>query len=150
MTDGTKVSEHQIRVKQIDAYRFEVEFDKASFAPLVVDEPAPLGQDAGPNATRVLAAAIGNCLAASLRFCLAKNGAKVDQGIEARVRTEIVRTPERRLRVGKIDVTLELPPGVDVAALDACSSTFEEFCTVTASVRHGIEIAVHLEPSDAL
>jgi organic hydroperoxide reductase OsmC/OhrA len=149
MIEGTKVSEHEIHVAQLDAYRFEVRFDKPSHPPLLLDEPPPLGHDAGPNASRVLAAAIGNCLAASLLFCLGKSGAKVERGIEARVQTEIVRTPARRLRIGKVAVTLIVPAGVDPEALRACSGAFEDFCTVTASVRAGIDVTVQLQPAES-
>ena len=37
-----------------------------------MDEPEPMGENSGPNAGKVLAAAIGNCLTASLLFCLQK------------------------------------------------------------------------------
>lgn len=146
MIEGTKVGEQEVRVTQLDAYRFEVGFDRP-YAPIVVDEPPPLGHEAGPNPTRMLAAAIGNCLAASLVFCLGKRGAKIERGIEARVNVDIVRTPEKRLRVGKVRVALKVPPGVDAEALRACESTFEDFCTVTASVRAGIEVETTLERS---
>jgi len=37
-----------------------------------MDEPEPMGGNSGPNACKVLAATIGNCLTASLLFCLQK------------------------------------------------------------------------------
>ncbi len=41
---------------------------------LVTDEPAPLGGAAGPNPSRLLGAAVANCLAASLPFAMRKFG----------------------------------------------------------------------------
>lgn len=143
MDGDIKVSELGVRVAQEDAYRFRVMFDKG-FTPMVLDEPPPLGKDAGPNAVQMLAPAIGNCLAASLVFCLGKRGVKLSHGVEADAGMEIVRTQDRRLRVGGVRVTLHVPEGVPAHALDACRHTFEDFCT-TASVRRGIEVTVALE-----
>jgi len=143
VTDDIKVSELSLRIAQEEAYRFQIRFDKA-YAPIVADEPPPLGKDAGPNPARLLAGAIGNCLAASLVFCLGKKGVKVEHGIEATVDMQIVRTPERRLRIGPVKVTLHVPPGVPAEAVDGCREVFEDFCTVTASVRRGIDVDVAL------
>lgn len=140
---NVRVSELEVAVRQVDGYRFEVHFDKP-FAPVVLDEPPPLGRDQGPNPARMLAAAIGDCLAASLTFCLSKRGVRVERGIEARVHMEIVRTPERRLRVGRVKVHLVPPPDIEPAALEACRGAFEDFCIVTASVRQGIAVDVEL------
>lgn len=146
-SESTKVNEVAVRIAQDDAYRFEVTFDK-DFVPLVMDEPPPLGKDGGPNAARILASAIGNCLAASLVFCLGKRGVKVAHGIVANVAMDIVRTPERRLRIGQVRVALRAPSDIPAEALDACRGVFEEFCTVTASVRQGIDVEVTLEQSE--
>lgn len=140
--ENVKVSEMVVHVSQEDAYRFSVSFEGKPYAPLTVDEPPPLGHDAGPNPARLMGAAIGNCLAASLLFCLSKHGVKVPSGIEARVTMDLVRTPEKRLRIGKVRVSLAHPPGVPVDALEACREVFEDFCTVTASVREGIDVEV--------
>lgn len=146
MTNEIKVSELSAQITQEDAYRFQIGFDK-DYTPIVVDEPPPLGKDAGPNPARLLAGAIGNCLAASLVFCLGKKGVKVERGLTARVDMAIVRTPERRLRIGHVKVTLRVPEGVAPEALAECRGTFEDFCTVTASVRRGIDVEVALETS---
>lgn len=141
-----KVHEIEVRIAQRDAYRFEVGFGDA-LEPAAMDEPPPLGKGSAPNAARFLAAAIGNCLAASMVFCLGKQGTKIERGIEARVKMEIVRTPERRLRVGRVAVEPAVPPGIEAAALDACRATFEDFCTVTQSVRRGIPVEVTIAAS---
>jgi uncharacterized OsmC-like protein len=137
-------SRFAIHVEQVDGFEFKVRFDKDQFAPLNLDEPPPLGHDRAPNAARVLAAAIGNCLSASLVFCLQKSHV-VATGISADVDVEIVRTEARRLRIGKIDVTLHTNLPVDHAALQGCLSTFEDYCIVTQSVRQGIEVNVKVE-----
>ncbi|MEZ4310339.1 MAG: OsmC family protein [Polyangiaceae bacterium] len=139
------MSEFAIQVEQVDGFDFRVRFDKEQFAELRLDEPPPLGKDAAPNAARVLAAAIGNCLSASLVFCMQRSGVK-SEGLRSEVKVQIVRNEQRRLRVGKVSVTLH--PKVDAAneALVKCLPAFEDFCTVTQSIRDGIDVEVQVEP----
>jgi uncharacterized OsmC-like protein len=136
-------SRFSVRVEQIEGFEFRVKFDKEQFAPLLLDEPPPLGHDAAPNAARVLAAAIGNCLAASLVFCLKKAGIAAS-GVSADVDVEVVRNESRRLRVGKVNVTLHTNLPATDPSLMSCLGTFEDFCIVTQSVRQGIDVAVHV------
>lgn len=145
----TKVGEFDVQVHQLEQYRFRIDFDKPGHAPLFMDEPAPLGKDAAPNAARVLAAAIGNCLSASLMFCMKKNGHEPKQ-IDATVHVELARNEERRLRIGAVRV--ELAPEVGAAereAFDKCLGAFEDFCVVTQSVRAGIDVQVSVTPREA-
>lgn len=137
------VNRFAIRVEQIEGFDFVVKFDKAQFAEVRLDEPPPLGHDHAPNAARILAAAIGNCLAASLVFCAKKQGAGAP-GVSADVAVEIVRNEARRLRIGKVDVTLHTTLPADHPALASCMSTFEDFCIVTQSVRRGIDVNVQV------
>jgi organic hydroperoxide reductase OsmC/OhrA len=135
-------SRFTIHVQQVDGFEFRATFDKPQFGTLALDEPPPLGHDRAPNAARVLAAAVGNCLAASLLFSLQR--AKIaTSGIRATVAVEIVRNASRRLRIGKIDVTLDSELSSADPKLAEVLATFEDFCIVTQSVRHGIEVSVH-------
>lgn len=110
--------------------------------PLVLDEPAPLGDGHGPNAASLLAAAIGNCLAASLQFCLIKTRADLD-GITAEVAAHVTRTESGRFRVSRVEVELDPRIGEDdLGRLQRCETLFEDFCTVTESVRRGIPVNV--------
>ena len=127
-------------------YAFEITFDKDHYPRLRADEPAPLGEDTGPNPARLLAAAVADCLAASLLFCLQKRGQK-PSGMSARVHVEMVRNEARRLRIGHIDVTLAPQLAGASDALTACLDQFEDFCVVTQSVRQGLDVRVKVEPA---
>lgn len=76
--------EFSLRVEQVEGFTFNVRFDKEHYPTLQMSEPAPLGDDAAPNPARVLAAAIGDCLSASLLFCMKRRGAPLD-GVSADV-----------------------------------------------------------------
>lgn len=137
------VSSFDLTLEQLGGYEFKVGFDKP-WPEWHTDEPPPLGKDAGPNPARVLALAIVNCLSASLVFCLSKKGEKVT-GLKSRVHVDVVRNEKGRLRIGKVDVTIAAPVERDSAALLACLDTFEDFCTVTQSVRDGFPVNVNVE-----
>jgi uncharacterized OsmC-like protein len=137
-----------ITVDQIEDYEFRVRFDEERFSELLMDEPPPLGSGRGPSASRVLAAAIGNCLSASLLFCARK--ARVGLGkIHTEVEVEIVRNEAGRLRVGRVRVSIDpqWPEGEREKAR-RCLGLFEDFCTVTQSVRQGIPVEVRVEGLD--
>ncbi|CAN5815929.1 hypothetical protein BH11MYX4_BH11MYX4_24840 [soil metagenome] len=133
--------EFLIHVEQVDGFDFRVRFDKEEYAELRMDEPAPLGQDRAPNPARILAAAIGDCLSASLVFCLKRRGVAVS-GLRSEVRVQLVRNEKKRLRIGKVAVSIHPQGPIPDEALDACLKTFEDFCVVTQSVREGIEVDV--------
>ena len=132
--------EFTVEVEQLEQFEFAIRFDKASFAPVRADEPPPLGHDAAPNAARYLAAAIGNCLSASLVFCTQRAGHALTH-VKASVRVQLVRNAQHRLRVGEVVVSIDAP-GADEASLAKCLPTFEDFCVVTQSVRQGVPVHV--------
>jgi uncharacterized OsmC-like protein len=140
------VTTFDVTMEQKERFLFEVAFDNPNHDPVFVDEPAPLGQDAAPNAARLLAAAIGNCLSASLVFCVQKNGGQL-HGVRTRVHVEIARNEHKRLRIAQVGVQIVTPPGADAALLEKCLPTFEDFCTVTASIRQGIPVDVTVRPA---
>lgn len=133
----------EIELERLDGYRFEVDFGTGAIAPLVVDEPPPLGEGKGPNPARLLAAAVGDCLSASLVFCLAK--AKVElAGLRTRVVGSYRRNERNRLRLGALEVELVLDAPDAPGGLAGCLGAFEDFCVVTASVRRGLEVRVRV------
>lgn len=142
------VNEFTIQVRQVDGYQFLVEFDKESMGDLRTDETAPLGKEMGPSPARLLAASIGNCLAASLLFASKKAGLALGP-IEAGVKVQVVRNEKKRLRIGSMEVTLDpkLSPA-DMEKARGPRQVFEEFCTVTQSVQQGFPVAVKVKGID--
>lgn len=126
-------------------YRFRIKFDQEGMPDLITDESPPLGEGKGPSPSRLLAAAVGNCLAASLLFCLGKARLSVE-GLEAEVVTEFTRNEAGRLRIGGMKVRL-LPNWTEETARKAqrCLQIFEDFCVVTQAVQHGVPVAVQVE-----
>lgn len=136
----------QLRLTREERFRFTVDFGDDAIPDLVVDEPPPLGGGEGPNPARLLAAAIGNCLAASLLFCLQKSRVPVG-AMRASVEGTIVRNDAGRLRIGEIRVRLEpTVPAEHRERIDRCIDTFEDFCIVTQSVRRGLDVDVAVRP----
>lgn len=128
-------------------YQFSVDFHLAGVPELRVDEPAPLGRSSGPNAARLLAAAVGNCLAASLAYCLQRSRVPLRR-LRATVEGTLVRNAKGRLRIGGLRVRLEPELETEGAErLRRCLELFEDFCLVTQSVRAGIDVEVEVAPA---
>ena len=139
---------HHVTVRLARDYEFVAEFNDVPGAGSVMfDEPAPLGGGRAPTAADVLGAAIGNCLCASLTYALRKAQVEL-RGMTAHVTTHIVRGEHGHRRISGIEVELEPALGRSgPAVLAGTGESFEDFCTVTASVRHGIPISVSMKPA---
>lgn len=124
-------------------FQFDNDFG-AGVPPLLTDEPPPLGAGAGPSPVQLLAAAVGNCLSASLHFALRKY--KQSGGtLRCEVKAQTGRNAEKRLRVSAMSARLTLGvPAQGVEHLDRILGSFEDFCTVTASVRQSFPVAVEV------
>ena len=130
-----------ITITRQQGYQFLVDFGAAVPA-MQADLPAPLGQGGGPSPEHLLLAAIANCLSASLVFALQKY--KQDPGrVQAVATATVARNEERRLRVTGMAVDIQLEkPAAELEHIDRVLAQFEEFCTVTQSVRAGVPVSV--------
>lgn len=128
-----------VSVKVLENYVFQVDFGE--FGNMITDEDAPLGTGEGPNPARMLAAAVVNCLTASLLFAIRKH--KGDPGdVSATIQGSITRV-DKRMRIESLDATLQLNGDSSaIVDLDKALKQFEDFCTVTQSVRKGIKVNV--------
>jgi len=131
-----------VTLEQESDFSFRITFDHKAFAPLLTDEPSPLGHERGPNPARLLLASVVNCLTASLLFALRKY-----KNAPGRLRAKVTATPMRNLegrwRIPQAFVEIQLPEGNEnYAQLDRVLEQFQQFCIVTESVRQGIEVEV--------
>ena len=135
-----------VSLQRETGFHFRVRFGDGRIPELFTDEPPPLGDGAGPGPTALLAAAIANCLAASLLFCLRRAHLE-PAALAAEADVTLHRNEQGRLRVHGVRVTLA--PSVDDEArakMARCLEVFESFCTVTESVRQGFPVEVEVRP----
>ena len=143
-----ETQEFRVELAQIDGFEFRARFPETTAEDLTVDEPPPLGTGRGPNPARLLAAAVGSCLAASLLFCARKSRAAIGS-IEAEAKGTLVRNERGRWRIGSIAVTLKLADTAQSSPhVGQCLEQFEDFCIVTESVRRGVPVAVRVVGRD--
>lgn len=136
----------QASLKLIEGFKFEVDFGIENTG-LIMDEPEPVGTNIGPNASKVLAAAMGNCLTASLLFCLKKARVEVG-GINTKVNGVMRRNEKGRWRI--VEITVDIIPSLSAEydeQFDRCINLFEEFCIVSQSIKQGIPINVKVNPT---
>lgn len=138
-----------VSLQQQADYRFEISFGN-NIPGLIADEPAPLGKGEGPSPAQLLCAAVGNCLSDSLLFALRKFK-QTPEPLRCEVQAEVGRNPEGRLRILRLHATVRL--GVAASALEHLERAlgqFEEFCTVTQSVRQALPVRVTVIDADGL
>lgn len=139
MSDSETIT---LTLTQESDYSFRITFDDSALPDLMTDESPPLGHGAGPDPTRLLAAAVGNCLSSSLLFALRKFR-NTPGTIVTRVRAESGRNEHGRLRIVRITAEIQLPEAAaDYAQMERILAQFEDFCVVTQSVRAGVPVEV--------
>lgn len=127
-------------------YAQDVDFDHGSVPGLTIDEPAPLGKGSGPSPVRLVGAAVGSCLGASLLYCLRRARVHVFD-LHTTVRGTLVRNAGGRVRIGSMEVRIEpivAPENFD--RVRKCATVFEDYCVVTATLRAAFPIATRVVP----
>lgn len=124
-------------------YKFSVKFDE-NIPDIFVDEIEPIGESSGPNPPRLLAAAVGHCISSSLIYCLKKARVKI-KNLDTTVKTNFFRNENNNLRISSIDINLSLEVDEeDKPRVPRCLKIFEDYCTVTQSIRKGIKVNVNV------
>ena len=128
--------------------RFLVDFDLAGVPTMTTDAMPPLGQGRGPDSERLLMAAVANCLSASLAFSLHKYR-NADVPMRTRADARLTHNEGGRLRMHSMAVDIHLgAPAGNIRLLDRALSQYQDFCTVTASIRAAFPILVRVFDSE--
>jgi uncharacterized OsmC-like protein len=132
----------------MEKYEFTVTFAEAPFPGLTVDEPPPVGGDAGPNPVQSLTMAIGHCMSSTLFNTLERAHVPVTS-LRTTVRATIGVNERGRRRVRELRVEIHTQPldEADRARFDHCVEIFEDFCTVSGAVREGVPIKSRVSPA---
>ena len=137
----------RVDLRHLDGYRFESrasEDGRPHGDPFASDEPDPIGAASAPATPALLGAAVGHCLAASLLESLRHAHVAVSDcttEVTATVRPNAAGLP----RIDHVDVVLKPVVHGDSARTQRCQEVFERHCTVTASVRAGIDVRVAVD-----
>jgi organic hydroperoxide reductase OsmC/OhrA len=136
-------TEFTTHLEQVKDYQFTVSFDKEALGKLTMDEPEPIGTEKGPNASKILAGALGHCLTSSLIFCLQRSRIPLKH-VTANVHTTLARNDAGRWRIHTVKAEINAEPlnERDRERMKQCLEMFEDFCVVTQSVRKGINVEV--------
>lgn len=135
----------ETKLEFIDGYKFNVKYDLDYIPNLVVDEIKPDGEGLGPNPPRLLATAVGHCMTSSLIYCLKKARIRIEK-LETSIITNLIRNKKGRLRISDVDIQIFLKVHHDdESRVHRCLTIFEDYCTVTQSIRRGIEVSVDIK-----
>lgn len=136
-----------VSVDQVARYQFEVSYPGTPLRPIMVDEAPPVGSGTGPGPAQALAGAVGHCLSSTLYNSLERAHVR-STPIRTRVTVSFGRNERGRLRVANLAVEVECAPldESDRERFNRCVTIFEDYCTVTGSVRTGIEVRTEVRP----
>ena len=141
MSEKTLITKLQL----IDGYKFTVKSDIDYIPDFIVDETKPDGEGSGPNPPRLLATAVGHCMSSSLIYCLKKARIPI-KNLETTVKTNLFRNKKGKRRIRNIDIQINLKVNrKDETRIDRCLTLFEDYCTVTHSIRKGIEVNLNIK-----
>ncbi len=134
----------KVKVKLERDMIFKCDLGEITLGDCLIDETNKIESDMlGPNAAHLLAMAVLGCLSSSYVFCFSKRDFTV-KDLEAKAIVTIFKNAKGFVRVKKIDVTIN--PKIDSPEMRKraaqCQKMFEQYCTITASIREGIDVNV--------
>jgi organic hydroperoxide reductase OsmC/OhrA len=108
------------------------------------DEPDPVGENSGPSTPALLGAALGHCLSASLLEALRHAHLEV-LGCETEAVAVVKPNEGGNPRIDRVDVTIRPHLAESSPRMKRCADVFENHCTVTQSVRRGVDVRVNVD-----
>lgn len=136
-----------IHLRHLERYQFETQASEAGLAhgvPFRSDEPDPVGDNGGPATPALLATAVAHCLSASLLETSRKARLAIT-GIDTAATAVVRPNAEGNPRIARIEVTLHPRLGEDNPRRAQCEAVFQNYCTVSSSLKPAIDIVVRVD-----
>jgi uncharacterized OsmC-like protein len=133
-------------IEFIEGFKFKsqaFEGDVTHGAPVITDEPDPIGSNAGPSTPSMLAMAVGHCLSASLVETLRHAGIHVTS-LTTEAIAVVTPNADGNPRIKQIDVSIRPVLDKDSRNIARCIAVFENYCTVCQSIRPAIPVHVEV------
>lgn len=108
------------------------------------DEPDPVGDASAPATPALLGAALGHCLSASLLEAL-RHAHLAVTSFKTEVVCVVAPNSEGLPRIDHVDVVIKPGLAAYEPRAQRCQEVFERHCTVTSSVRQGVDIRVRVD-----
>lgn len=143
---GQETREFQVDMEHLEGFRIRSqasEYGALHGSVFYTDEPDPVGEASAPATPAMLGAAIGHCLSASLLETL-KHAHVPVKSFTAHVNSVVEENENGLPRISRVEVTLNPVITDSLPRAENVSKTFEDRCTVSSSVRQGIDIRVHV------
>ena len=134
------------RIEFIEGFKFKsqaFEGDNAHGAPVISDEPDPIGTNAGPSTPSMLAMAVGHCLSASLVETLRHAGIHV-KTLTTEAVAVVMPNEDGNPRIKEINVSIRPVLDKESGNIKRCIDVFENYCTVCQSIRAAIPVHVEV------
>jgi uncharacterized OsmC-like protein len=135
------------RIEFVEGFKFQsqaFEGDALHGAPVISDEPDPIGTNAGPSTPSMLAIAVGHCLSASLVETLRHAGIHVKSSTTEAIAV-VAPNEDGNPRIKRIDVTIRPVVDRESGNIKRCIDVFENYCTVCQSIRPAIPVHVDVQ-----
>ncbi|MEN3304422.1 MAG: hypothetical protein V7603_624 [Micromonosporaceae bacterium] len=144
---GQQQRNFRVTLNHESGYRFISQADedgRKHGEPFASDEPDPVGDASAPATPALLGAAVGHCLSASLLETLRHAHLPVAD-LQTDVDAVVALGPEGLPRIHHIDVVLRPVLREAATRTRRCEEVFERHCTVTSSVRQGVDVRVRVD-----
>lgn len=145
--NGQKVREFAVTIEHVDGYQFRSQAHESGInhgPEYLSDEPKPVGDSSGPATPALLGSAIGHCLSAALLEALKKAKVPVSESVTESI-VRVSPNEDGNPRIDSVNVVIKPTLLEQNPRTQRCADVFENYCTVTSSVKRGIDVQVNIE-----
>lgn len=144
---GQEERRFDVTLTHLDGYRFRSqasEDGRPHGTPFESDEPDPVGEASAPATPALLGSALGHCLSAALLEALRHAHVEV-HGCTTDVTASVRANDEGLPRIDHVEVVIRPRLPAENPRMERCAEVFQNHCTVTSSVRAGIDVRARVE-----